>query len=98
MVTSTFRFFASASEAATMILIEARSRYFFVGKSAAEAGSSATKKHSNAKSRLRMAEMLPIAHFFCQLKWREVGACGKVSKWCTGGFELPTFWFVASHS
>src|SRR6202023_1903369 len=68
IVTSTFRFFASASAAATMILIDARSRYFFVGKSVANADGSTAIKLNATKSSLRMRRMLPIAFVVCQMK------------------------------
>src|SRR6266478_2465771 len=87
IVTSTLRFFASASAAATMVLTAARSKYFFVGKSFEGI---APARLSNTKSKLNMRAMLSIAPAFFHAKmWRVVRP---------GGLELPTFWFVVKFS
>src|SRR5258705_1807781 len=73
MVTSTLRFFASASAAATMVLTAARSKYFFVGKSLE---GETPDKLNNARSRLNMRAMLSIAPAFFHAKIAESGAPG----------------------
>src|SRR5260370_35773012 len=66
MVTSTCRFWASASAAATIVLMADRFKYFLVGRSAAKAV--AAKKASIAKSSLSMGRMLPLATQIFQMK------------------------------
>src|SRR5258708_7828799 len=66
MVTSTCRFWASTSAAATIVLMAAKFRYFLVGRSAAKAV--AAKKASIAKSSLSMGRMLPLATQIFQMK------------------------------
>src|SRR6266436_8365988 len=65
IVTPTLRFFASASAAATIVLMAARSKYFFFGKSFAGI---APARLSNTKSRLNMRAMLSIALVFFHAK------------------------------
>src|SRR6266446_4730278 len=88
IVTSTLRFFASASAAATIVLTAARSKYFFVGKSLE---GETPNRVINARSRLNMRAMLSIAPAFFHAKIAE-----KVVR--PGGLELPTFWFVERRS
>jgi len=73
IVTPTLRFFASASAAATIVLMAARSKYFFVGKSFAGI---APARLSNTKSRLNMRAMLSIALVFFH---------AKIGEWCARG-------------
>ena len=63
IVTSTFCFLASASAAATMVLIAARFRYFLVGRSADDAAATddaVTARLSITKNSLNMRRMLPV--------------------------------------
>src|SRR5882757_9559761 len=83
MVTCTFRFLASASAAATIVLMVARSRYFLLGRSVAGI---AEKKLNMTKSSLNMGEMLPIAPPICQMKGN-----GIRKEWCAQGDDLRTF-------
>src|ERR1700722_11929422 len=62
-VTSTPRFLASASAAATMVLIAARSRYFLLGRSLGKVA----KKLSITKNSLHMGRMLPIGLVIFQM-------------------------------
>src|ERR1700694_5399854 len=62
IVTSTFCFLASASAAATMVLIAARFRYFRVGRSADDGAATedaAATRLSITTSSLNMRRMLP---------------------------------------
>src|SRR4029077_855057 len=65
MVTSTFCFLASASAAATIVLMAARLMYFLDGRSAAKA---VATKASVTKSSLIMGRMLPLGARICQMK------------------------------
>src|SRR6476620_10131582 len=63
MVTSTFCFLASASAAATIVLIAARFRYFRAGRSAddvAATDDAVAARLSITKSSLNMRRMLPV--------------------------------------
>src|SRR6476620_5997958 len=63
MVTSTFCFLASASAAATMVLIAARFRYFRVGRSAddeAATDDAVAARLSITRKSLNMRRMLPV--------------------------------------
>src|SRR5882672_8543051 len=57
MVTSTLSFFASASAAATIVLMAARLMYFLLGKSAEYV---VATRHNRANVRLNMYKMSPL--------------------------------------
>src|SRR5258706_13920760 len=67
MVTSTLSFLASASAAATIVLMAARLMYFLVGKSAEYV---VANKHNRANVRLNMYKMspLPLSQFLSPMQ------------------------------
>src|SRR5947208_16933257 len=64
IVTSTWRFWASASAAATMVLMAVRFRYFLEGRSVAE---DAMENASVTKSSFNMSRMLLLEMHFLQM-------------------------------
>src|SRR5271168_4903903 len=101
MVTSTLRFLASVSAAATMVLMAARLMYFLDGRSAAEA---VVIRASITKSSLNMGRMLRLGVEIFQMKCGFDGRLVQAKLFLEGKtrevarperLELPTLWFEA---